>query len=396
MDKFLLLSENTNSQGFWIEGIGSLAKATRPFGPACEGPSPRSGNDPAVGWTGTQLRREIEMNVVFGTGPLGLAVIRHLDGEGEEVRAVNSSGRVEVPGGVKVVAADAADPERARGVCEGPPPSTTAPALRTTGGLSCIPRSWRRSSGPRPPPAPGSCSGTTCTPTGRWTGESPKTSRTGLPRPTGGPGLRSPRRSWRPTRTAGCGRPSAAARTSSARTHQSTVGDHVFARALAGKPAQVLGNPDLPHTVTYIDFGRALVTLGEREEALGEVWHVPSPETVTVRRFVELVFQEVGGGPRLRAAPAWGVALAALFNPTMRAVKEQLYQHQGPWVVDSARFERTFGWQATPLPKAVRSTGGLVPGPLRLTQDQGKRTRVVIVTRVACVARAGESLTPGR
>jgi hypothetical protein len=148
--------------------------------------------------------------------------------------------------------------------------------------------------------------------------------------------------------------------------------------------------------VTYIDFGRALVTLGEREEALGEVWHVPSPETVTVRRFVELVFQEVGGGPRLRAAPAWGVALAALFNPTMRAVKEQLYQHQGPWVVDSARFERTFGWQATPLPKAVRSTGGLVPGPLRLTQDQGKRTRVVIVTRVACVARAGESLTPGR
>jgi nucleoside-diphosphate-sugar epimerase len=50
--------------------------------------------------------------------------------------------------------------------------------------------------------------------------------------------------------------------------HQSTVGDGVFARAVADKPARVLGNPDAPHTVTYLDdFARALVTLGEREEA---------------------------------------------------------------------------------------------------------------------------------
>jgi nucleoside-diphosphate-sugar epimerase len=65
------------------------------------------------------------------------------------------------------------------------------------------------------------------------------------------------------------------------------VGDRVFARAITGKAAQVPGDPDVPHTVTYIeDFGRALVTLGEREEALGEVWHVPNSETVTMRRFV--------------------------------------------------------------------------------------------------------------
>jgi nucleoside-diphosphate-sugar epimerase len=60
--------------------------------------------------------------------------------------------------------------------------------------------------------------------------------------------------------------------------HLSTVGDRVFARASAGEAAQVLGNPDVPHTVTYIeDFARALVTLGEREEALGQVWLVPNP-----------------------------------------------------------------------------------------------------------------------
>jgi nucleoside-diphosphate-sugar epimerase len=139
--------------------------------------------------------------------------------------------------------------------------------------------------------------------------------------------------------------------------HLSTVGDRVFVRAIQGKPAQVLGNPDLPHTVTYIeDFARALVTLGEREEALGTVWHVLNAEVVTMRWFVQMVFEAAGQPPRLRAAPRWGIALAALFNPTLRAVREQLYQSERPWVVDSSRFERTFGWNATSLTEAVTAT----------------------------------------
>ena len=85
------------------------------------------------------------------------------------------------------------------------------------------------------------------------------------------------------------------------------MGDRVVARVLAGKPTRVLGDPDVPHTVTYIeDFARALVTLGEREEAPGDVWHVPNDETVTTRRFVELVFAEFDRPPRLRGAPRWG------------------------------------------------------------------------------------------
>jgi nucleoside-diphosphate-sugar epimerase len=139
--------------------------------------------------------------------------------------------------------------------------------------------------------------------------------------------------------------------------HLSTVGDRVFARALEGKPAQVLGDPDVPHTVTYIeDFARALVTLGAREEALGQVWHVPNAETVTMRQFVQIAFEASGHPARLRAAPRWGIALAALLNPTLRAVKEQLYQSERPWVVDSSKFERAFGWDATPLPAAVSAT----------------------------------------
>ena len=56
--------------------------------------------------------------------------------------------------------------------------------------------------------------------------------------------------------------------------------------ALAGKPAQVLGNPDLPHTYTYIpDIGEALVLLAERDMfgvPLDDVFQYPdSPEVTT-------------------------------------------------------------------------------------------------------------------
>src|SRR5215212_6901278 len=75
----------------------------------------------------------------------------------------------------------------------------------------------------------------------------------------------------------------------------SAAGEQVFGRAVEGKSAQVIGDPDQPHTYTYVpDIGKGLVILGEREEALGRAWHLPSPETLTTREFVEMIFEEVG------------------------------------------------------------------------------------------------------
>jgi nucleoside-diphosphate-sugar epimerase len=57
----------------------------------------------------------------------------------------------------------------------------------------------------------------------------------------------------------------------------STVGDNIMKPALRGKRARWLGSLDQPHTLNYLeDMARALVTLGERDEADGEVWHSPA------------------------------------------------------------------------------------------------------------------------
>ena len=137
----------------------------------------------------------------------------------------------------------------------------------------------------------------------------------------------------------------------------SAVGQRVFGAALEGKAAQVLGDPDAPHTYTFVeDFAGALVTLGEREEALGEVWHVPSAETLTTRRFVEMVYEEAGRAPKLRAAPGLGIRFLARFNANMREIKEILYEFEEPFVVDHSKYERAFGADATPHREAIRRT----------------------------------------
>ena len=60
-----------------------------------------------------------ELHVVFGTGPVGLAVMDELVSKGKHVRMVNRSGRANGAEGVEVVGGDAADPTFTRKASEG-------------------------------------------------------------------------------------------------------------------------------------------------------------------------------------------------------------------------------------------------------------------------------------
>jgi nucleoside-diphosphate-sugar epimerase len=137
----------------------------------------------------------------------------------------------------------------------------------------------------------------------------------------------------------------------------SAAGEQVFGRAVEGKSAQVAGDPDQPHTYTYApDIGKGLVVLGEREEALGQAWHLPSPETVSTREFVEMIFEEVGKPARIQAAPKILLRAIGLFNPGIRETIEMLYEFEEPFVVDHSKFAEAFGEQATPLRESIRGT----------------------------------------
>ena len=124
----------------------------------------------------------------------------------------------------------------------------------------------------------------------------------------------------------------------------STVGDNIMRTALRGKRTRWLGSLDQPHTLNYLeDMGRALVTLGERDEADGQIWHLPAAEPLTGRQFLKLVFEEVGHSPKIGVASRPMIRVAGLFKPFLRELNETLYQFERPFVSDASKFQGAFG-----------------------------------------------------
>jgi len=137
-------------------------------------------------------------------------------------------------------------------------------------------------------------------------------------------------------------------------------GESVFGRVVAGKRPQWTGKLDVPHTFHYLpDIARGLVTLAEHPEADGEVWHLPAAEPVTAQEFFDLVF-EAAGRPTPAKAQIAGPALlavAGIFSPMLRELRETAYQFRRPFVIDSSKFERAFGrLEPTPHREAVERT----------------------------------------
>jgi nucleoside-diphosphate-sugar epimerase len=140
---------------------------------------------------------------------------------------------------------------------------------------------------------------------------------------------------------------------------QSNLGDRVFPAALAGRTATVLGDPDQPHTYTFVpDIGEGLAILGEHPDATGRAWHLPNdPATRTTRELVDLAYRAAGRPrARLRQAPPLLLRALAITNPTVREILEMQYQFEEPFIVDSTAFTTRLGMSATPLSDAVELT----------------------------------------
>jgi len=301
-------------------------------------------------------------HVVFGTGAIGRAVVEELVKRGESVRVVNRSGRAEeIPAGVEVVAADLFNPSQVREVTNGAKvvyqSSQPAyhrwvqefPALQSsiieglTGSnvkLVLVENLYmygETNGKPMTEDTPYNAH----TRKGKVRGEISKSAfeahRAGKLRVTAGRGSDF-FGAW--------GLMTAA------------MGERTFYPMLLGKPASLVGNIDLPHTHTYVkDFGRALVILGEHNEADGQAWHVPNDNPrVTQREMVKMIAEEMGVEPKSSAMGRGMMWFGGLFIPAAKETVEMMYEFEQPFIVDSSRFESTFGIKATPIKEAIRET----------------------------------------
>jgi nucleoside-diphosphate-sugar epimerase len=299
-------------------------------------------------------------HVVLGAGGgTGSAVVRELAARGLRARAATRRGTTDAPGGVEQVAADIGSAEGARQACEGaavvyhcaqPPytkwaelfPPMTRAVLdgAAAAGAKLVFADNLYVYGP---------------PDGPMTEESPQRAegKKGRTRIEMADAVLSAHADGRMRCTIG--------RSSDyygARGTASTVGENIMKPALSGKRVRWLGSLDQPHTLNYLeDMARALVTLGERDESDGQVWHLPAAEPLTGRQFLALLFEAVGSPPRIGVASRPMIRIAGLFNSLLRELNETLYQFERPFISDASKFQRTFGpFDPTPHPEAVMRT----------------------------------------
>jgi nucleoside-diphosphate-sugar epimerase len=138
----------------------------------------------------------------------------------------------------------------------------------------------------------------------------------------------------------------------------STLGAFLFEAAVKGKTTRWLGSLDVAHAVSYLeDMAVGLATLGERDEADGQIWHLPVNASLTGREFLTSVWQAIGQPAKIGRVGRLTVRIGGLFSPRTRELSETLYQWERPFLVDDGNWQRAFGpYQPVPLAEALERT----------------------------------------
>jgi len=302
-----------------------------------------------------------ELNVIFGTGPLAQAAMRALLKRGKSIKMVNRSGKrpLDVPAEVEIVAGDAYSTDFTRSVTKG---SSVV--------YQCAQPEYYKWVKEFPPLQAAILEGAAANGAKLIVGENLYMygDTNGQPIHEGLPYAAQTRK----------GKVRAAMAEALLEAHSvgkvrvamargsdffgpgvlgSSLGERTLLPLLQGKAAEATGALDLPHTYTYInDFGEALAILGEREEALGQAWHVPNAETLTQRQLLTLFFQKAGLPPKFSLMGKFMLMLGGLFVPAAREMIEMAYEFEKPFLVDSNKFIKTFVDISTPLSISVPET----------------------------------------
>ncbi len=132
----------------------------------------------------------------------------------------------------------------------------------------------------------------------------------------------------------------------------------VFEPLAKGSSGSWLVNANVPHSLIYTpDAARGMAMLADRESAWNQVWHLPTvPEPPTGREFIAMAAKELGVAPKFRVLSRPMLKVVGWFNPQVGALYEMLYQYDSPYLFDSSKFAREFGFAGTPYAAGSRAT----------------------------------------
>lgn len=139
---------------------------------------------------------------------------------------------------------------------------------------------------------------------------------------------------------------------------QTLFGDAFWPRMLAGRGAQVLFDPDVPHAFHYtLDVAAGLATLGDApDDAYGRWWMLQAAPAESTRALITRFSEALGRTIPIERVPGLVLGVMGLFVPILRELAEMRYQWDRPFLVDDRRFRERFGLQPTPLAEGARAT----------------------------------------
>ena len=136
------------------------------------------------------------------------------------------------------------------------------------------------------------------------------------------------------------------------------AGERMVPTVLAGRTMRVLGDPDAPHSWTYVpDLATAMIRAADDSSLWGGVLHAPTAPPLSQRQLVGLYAEAAGvPAPRVSGIPTWLLRAVGAVHRDTREIAEMAYQFDRPFVMDSSASQARLGLEPTPMAEGARRT----------------------------------------
>jgi nucleoside-diphosphate-sugar epimerase len=137
----------------------------------------------------------------------------------------------------------------------------------------------------------------------------------------------------------------------------SRISSRFFQGVLNEGKAYWMGDPNVVRTWSYApDNARALAILGNDSRADQKIWHMPVAPAMQGVGFITLAGKVLGRDLETVLVPGNEPGAREAFAKNMPEIAEMMYQYDNDYIVDSSRFQKTFGMKPTSYEEGFRRT----------------------------------------
>jgi nucleoside-diphosphate-sugar epimerase len=138
------------------------------------------------------------------------------------------------------------------------------------------------------------------------------------------------------------------------------AGERMVPTVMAGRTMWVVGDPDAPHSWTYVpDLADAMIRAADDERLWNGFLLAPTAPAISQRDLVATYAEAAGvAAPAVHGIPTWTLHAVGAVHRDTREMAEMSFQFARPFTIDSSASEERLGLRPTPLADGARETVG--------------------------------------